>query len=146
MTQVKFINRPGLKQIDDFWSDFFNRPSVWSDPSADVTSTPAANVFETAHSYQLEINAPGRNKEDFNVHLEKDLLTVSFVKKEEIKQEEGVKSIRREFSVNNFKRSFSLDDKIDAANIQAKYENGVLKIELPKKEEVKPEPKQITIS
>ena len=82
MTQLKFINRPVAKQFDNFFNDFFT-PSVWSNPSNDVTSIPAANVHETPASYVLEINAPGRNKEDFKVNVDKDLLTVSYEKKEE---------------------------------------------------------------
>ena len=64
--------------------------------------------------------------------------------KEETKND-TVKSVRREFSFQSFKRSFSLDDKVDVANIQAKYENGLLKLLLPKKAEVKEAAKQITI-
>lgn len=144
MTQLKFINRPVAKQFDNFLNDFFT-PSVWSNPSTDVNSIPAANVLETPTAYVLEINAPGRNKEDFNLNLDKDLLTVSYEKKEEIPSED-LKSVRREFHYNSLKRSFSLDDKIDTAHIQARYENGILKIDLPKKPEVQQQPKQITIS
>lgn len=144
MTQLKFINRPVSKQFDNFFSDFFS-PSVWSNPSGDVSSIPAANVHETPTAYTLEISAPGRSKEDFHVNLDKDLLTVSYEKKEENKAE-GKITLRREFFYNSFKRSFSLDEKIDAANIQAKYENGILSIELPKKPEVQQQPKQIAIS
>ena len=144
MTQLKFINRPVAKQFDTFFNDFFT-PSVWSNPSNDVNSIPAANVHETPASYVLEINAPGRNKEDFKVNVDKDLLTVSYEKKEETTTE-GQKTVRREFQFNSFKRSFTLDDKIDASGIQAKYENGILKIDLPKKPEVQQQPKEIAIS
>jgi HSP20 family protein len=144
MTQLKFTNRP-IAGMDNYFNEFFNLPSAWVNPSADITGLPAANVYETKYGYQLELNVPGRNKEDFNINLEKDLLTVSFEAKKENKPE-GITTVRREFSVKSFKRSFSLDEKIDVTNIQAKYENGILRIELPKKEEVKQEPKQITIS
>ena len=144
MTQLKFINRPVAKQFDNFFSDFFT-PSVWSNPSTDVASIPAANVHETPASYVLEINAPGRNKEAFKVNVDKDLLTVSYEKKEETTTE-GHKTVRREFQFNSFKRSFTLDDKIDASGIQAKYDNGILKIDLPKKPEVQQQPKEIAIS
>ncbi len=129
MTHVKFNNRPVVR-YDNFFSDLFNLPSVWTNPSNDVS--PATNVYETPQAYHLELNAPGRNKEDFKVNIDKDLLTISFEHKEETKAEE-MKSIRREFTFNSFKRSFSLDDKIDVSKIQAKYDNGILKIELPKK-------------
>ena len=66
------------------------------------------------------------------------------MKKEEAK-DESLKAIRKEFSYKGFKRSFTLDEKIDAANIAAKYENGILKVDLPKKEETKVEGKEITI-
>ena len=144
MTQLKFINRPVAKQFDTFFNDFFT-PSVWSNSSNDVNSIPAANVHETPASYVLEINAPGRNKEDFKVNVDKDLLTVSYEKKEETTTE-GQKTVRREFQFNSFKRSFTLDDKIDASGIHAKYENGILKIDLPKKPEVQQQPKEIAIS
>jgi HSP20 family protein len=143
MTQLKFINRPVAK-FDNFFNDFFS-PSVWANPSADVASIPAANVHETPAAYVLEINAPGRNKEDFKVNIDKELLTVSYEKKEENNTEDQ-NTVRREFYFNSFKRSFSLDDKIDVSNIQAKYDNGILKIELPKKPEVQQQPKQIAIS
>lgn len=144
MTQVRLSNGSVARQFDNFFNDFFNLPSVWPNPSS-VGTIPAANVTETPNAYQLELNVPGRNKEDFKINVEKGLLTVSFEKKEE-NTVEGTNSIRREFSLQSFKRSFSLDEKVDTANIQAKYENGILKIELPKKEHLKDEPKLISIS
>jgi HSP20 family protein len=79
---------------------------------------------------------PGRNKEDFKINVDKGLLTVSYEKKEEAETKE-VKSIRKEFSFQSFKRSFSLDEKINAEGIEAKYENGILKVFLPKKKKLK---------
>jgi HSP20 family protein len=142
MTHVRFNNRP--VKLDNLFNDFFNLPVTWNNP-VQHTAVPAANVYETPSAYQLELNVPGRNKEDFKINLEKDLLTVSFEKADETTAE-GVNVIRKEFSARSFKRSFSLDEKIDVNNIQAKYENGILKIDLPKKAEAKEEPKQITIS
>ncbi|HUQ65809.1 MAG TPA: Hsp20/alpha crystallin family protein [Flavitalea sp.] len=144
MTQVKFVNRPVERQFDNLFTDFFT-PAVWANPSSDVTSLPAANVYETPAAFVLEINAPGRNKENFQIHLDKDLLTVSYEQKDENVTEDK-KTVRREFYYNSFKRSFSLDEKIDVSNIQAKYENGILKIDLQKKPEVQQQPKQITVS
>jgi HSP20 family protein len=144
MTQVRFNNRPVARQLDNFLGDFFNLPSVWSNPVQYSAGVPV-NITETTNAYVLELNAPGRNKEDFKINIEKNLLTVSFEKKEESKVE-GTNSIRKEFTFESFKRSFSLDEKIDVSNIQAKYENGILKIDLPKKEQAVEEPKQITIS
>ena len=83
-------------------------------------------------------------KADFNVKLDGKVLTISTEKKEE-KSTENEKMIRKEFSYKSFRRSFTIDDKIDAANIAAKYENGILKLDLPKKEEIKNGAKEITI-
>jgi len=90
------------------------------------------------------VSAPGRVKEDFQINVEKGQLTVGFDKKEETKSED-YKTIRKEFSFKSFKRSFNLDDRIDTDNIQAKYENGVLRLLLPKKEQEKESTKQISI-
>jgi len=146
MTLVNFAQKPVVNYYDNVFNELFNNtPSNGANPSKDLKTIPAANVSETPNAYVIELNVPGRSKEDFKVNIEKDLLTISFEKKEETKTE-GVKSIRREFSSNSFKRSFSLDEKIDVSNVQAKYENGILKIELAKKEEVKIEAKQIAIN
>jgi HSP20 family protein len=92
----------------------------------------------------LEIAAPCFEKADFNVSLDGNLLTISTEKKEE-KSESTDKLIRKEFSYRSFKRSFTLDEKIDMEHIIAKYENGILKLELPKKEIAKPVAKSISI-
>ena len=105
---------------------------------------PPVNIHETAEAYHLELSAPGRNKEDFKLSLDNGQLTIGFEKKEETRTEE-YKTIRKEFSFRSFKRTFNLDDRIDADGIQAKYENGVLKLYLPKKEQAKESTKQITI-
>ena len=145
MTHVKFNNRPVVRSYDNFFNDFFNLPVSWANNPASNGGSVAANVTETNDAFILELNTPGRSKDDFKINVDKDLLTVSFEKKEEQKTE-GVNIVRREYSFNSFKRSFTLDEKIDAGNIQAKYENGILRIELPKKEQVKAEPKTISIS
>lgn len=103
------------------------------------------NIHETKDAYHLELSAPGRNKEDFHVNMENGMLTVSFEKKESQEVKE-YKTIRKEFSFQSFKRSFTLDDKINTAGIQAKYENGILKVLLPKKAEVVAQPQQIAVN
>ncbi len=120
---------------------FFN--PTWENRSNQLHH-PATNVFESKDGYSLEMNAPGRNKEDFHIAVEKNLLTISYEKKEETKQED-IKVLRREFSYQSFKRTFSLDEQINSQAIEAKYENGVLKLWLPKKEEVKETVKQIAV-
>ena len=102
------------------------------------------NIHETKDAYHLELSAPGRNKEDFQLSIDKGQLTIAFEKKEETKTED-YKTVRKEFSFKSFKRTFNLDDRIDTNGIQAKYENGVLKLLLPKKAEQKENTKQISI-
>jgi len=88
--------------------------------------------------------APGFEKTDFKVNLEQNVLTVSAEKKEEGK-EENKKQIRKEYNYKSFKRSFTIDEKIDAAGIEAQYVNGILTLNLPKKEIVKESAKEINI-
>jgi len=110
----------------------------------DVLQYPPVNIIEKADHYHLQLSAAGWDKADFNVKLDGNNLTISAVKKEEEKSETD-KVIRREFTNKSFTRSFTLDEKIDAANISAKYDNGILHLGLPKKEEVKSAAKEITI-
>jgi HSP20 family protein len=140
MTLVKNNYRPvGFNNVFD---EFFNGFPAYTDKAG--LNFPPVNIAENTDGYHIELNAPGRDKEDFKISVDNGLLTISYAKKEETKTAE-VKSIRREFSFQSFKRSFSLEDKVDAAQIQAKYENGILKIFLPKKPEVKEAAKQITV-
>jgi len=133
------------RNINYLFDEIFNGfPTTWGTDTHKGTIVPKVNIHETKDAYLLDLNAPGLNKEDIKVNAENGLLTISFEKKEET-QSEDVKTIKREFTHESFKRSFSLDDKIDVDGIQAKYENGVLKLTLPKKEEVKVSPKEITI-
>ncbi|WP_086477156.1 Hsp20/alpha crystallin family protein [Arenibacter amylolyticus] len=109
-------------------------------------SMPAVNVKETETGFELEMAIPGRNKEDFNIEIDNDVLTISSeVKTEDSKEEDSY--TRREFSYNSFRRVFSLPESVNPDKIDAKYEDGILKFELPKKEEAMPKPKRaITIS
>jgi HSP20 family protein len=142
MTLVK-VNNNGHKSLSGFVDEFFQGfpAGLGRDESFGF---PPVNIHETSDAFHLELSAPGRSKEDFKLALDNGLLTISFEKMEENKTEE-YKTIRKEFSFKSFKRSFNLDDKIDSNGIQAKYENGVLKLYLPKKEQVKESTKQITI-
>ena len=141
MTLVKF-NQPLAKSLNGLLDGFFNDLSY---TPAGNFSLPAVNINESKDEYELAFNAPGRNKEDFKITIDKNILTVAFEKKEETK-DENKKQVKKEFSFQSFKRSFTLDEKIAADNIAAKYENGILTLTLPKKEEVKIQPKEIAIS
>jgi HSP20 family protein len=143
MTLVKVNNRPFGNLFNDLLNDF---PVAARSFGQELFAFPQTNIHETPEAYHLELSAPGRSKEDFKIQVEQGLLTISFEKKEETAKTDEYKTIRREFEYKSFKRSFSVDDKIDVDGIQAKYENGVLKLLLPKKEESKPSTKQINIA
>ena len=139
MTSAKFDRKPFdgtfSNLVDDLFTDLpvfikneFN--SLGRKDSAPV------NVKETANSYLIEVAAPGFEKADFKINLEKLVLTISAEKKPEV-IDENIKTIRREFRMQTFKRSFTIDDKVDATNIEATYINGMLTLNLPKKETVK---------
>ena len=142
MTLAK-VNNYGHRSLSNFVDEFFQ--GFPAGPAREESfGFPPVNIHETADAYHLELSAPGRSKEDFKVALDNGQLTVSFEKKEEPKSED-YKTIRKEFSFKSFKRSFNLDDRIDSNGIQAKYDNGVLKLLLPKKEQEKESTKQISI-
>ena len=145
MTLVK-VNNPVARSFDGLMNQFLNDfPSATGKTiREEFLGFPPVNIDEKPNSYQLQLAVPGYEKTDFTVKLEADLLTISAGKTTETK-DETVKSIRKEFSNKSFKRSFTLDEKIDGANIVAKYENGILHVEIPKKELEKTAAKEIAI-
>jgi len=140
MTYVKF-NQPSLKSLNSFFDNILND----SPAQSSGFNFPPVNITESKNNYELEFNVPGRNKEDFKITVDKNILTVSFDKKEESK-DENKKQIKKEFTLQPFKRSFTLDEKVISDDIAAKYENGLLTLSIPKKEEVKVEAKQIAVN
>jgi HSP20 family protein len=127
--------------IDEIFNGF---PANWGKDQVQHHYAPAVNIHETTDGYHVELNVPGRNKEDFKVSIDNNLLTIAFEQKETVENKD-YKTLRREFGFKSFKRSFALDEKVNADAIQAKYENGILKLFLPKKEAVKVAPKEIAI-
>lgn len=91
------------------------------------------NILENENQYQLQVVAPGLKKEDFKIDIENGKLSISF-EHEDATTEKQEKWIRQEFKMQSFKRSFTLNEKIDASAIKAVYENGILNVSLPKKE------------
>ncbi len=140
------VNNGTSRTFDGLMKDLFNDfPATFGKTvRQDLLHFPPVNIVEKTDSYQLQVSAPGWEKADFNVKLDEKILTISAEKKAEANPETD-KTIRKEFSQKSFKRSFILDEKIDAAGINAKYENGILNVILPKKEEVKQATKEITI-
>ncbi|MBE5032719.1 Hsp20/alpha crystallin family protein [Gallalistipes aquisgranensis] len=125
--------------LPDIFNDFLD--NEWM-TRANVTA-PAVNVIETEKDYKVEIAAPGMNKGDFNVKINEDnQLVVSMEKKEEKNEDKKKgKYLRREFSYSQFQQTMILPDNIERDRIEAKMENGVLNIDIPKKVEV-PEAKK----
>lgn len=147
MTNVKFNSKPFAGTFNNLVDDLFAElPVLFKNDfnNAERKGFVPVNVKETEKGYELEVVAPGFEKTDFKVNLDQNLLTISAEKKDELKNE-SQKQIRREYSYRSFKRSFTLDEKIDATNIEASYINGVLTLNLPKKEVVKPSTTEIVI-
>lgn len=134
-------NNPAFSNLLE---DFFDERG-WM-PSGTSLSMPAVNVSENSDNFKIEVAAPGFNKEDFNINVENDILTISSEKQIE-EEKEGETTSRREFSYGAFQRSFTLPKTVDSDKIKANYDSGVLKISIPKKEESKTKPpRKIDIS
>lgn len=123
-------------------SDFFGSSLLDKDlsdfsemfPSRLGINVPTANITETPKEYTVELAAPGLERKDFNVEVDNHTLKISAEKEEEKTEKEGEYS-RREYSFNSFNRSFTLPENVKESNIDAKYENGVLRVSIPKAKE-----------
>ena len=121
------------------FDDLFND---WNGGST-RTNLPAVNISEDNEAYKVEVNAPGFSKEDFMIHVENNTLTIAVEKKTE-HEDKTEKFTRKEFEYRSFERSFRLPkDHINEGKISANYESGILKLSLPKAEEVKPKPARL---
>ncbi|MBK5215103.1 MAG: Hsp20/alpha crystallin family protein, partial [Flavobacteriaceae bacterium] len=109
-------------------------------------SIPAINIIENFPNFVVELAAPGLQKEDFTIEVEEDTLKIASKKVEEKKEETDSQFKRREFNYKSFERSFKLPENIKTEDIQANYENGVLRVTLPKMEEKKALKKMVEIS
>lgn len=131
--------------VDELFNNFFNN-DYHEDYVKNNATKPATNIFETEKEFKIELLVPGVTKDDLSLVQKDNLLTIKVEKKEEEKQED-YKYARREFGAYNFEKQYRLPKTIDAENITAKFENGILNVLLPKKEEVlEKAPVQIKIS
>lgn len=145
MTLVRYQNSiPNL--LDRFFDnelDVFTRRNF----SNTNTTLPSVNIKENVDGFEVEVAAPGFDKSDFNIELNNDVLTISSEKEIENEVKENEQFTKKEFSYQSFTRSFTLPELVEEDKITAKYENGILRIAIPKKEEAKPKPvKQIAVS
>jgi HSP20 family protein len=140
------MTRPlGFPVFEEFfkpWNDWFEKSSLLGK----MTTVPPVNIIENEDSYVLSLAVPGMKKDDFKISLEGLMLTIS-TEKEEEKEETEEKFTRREYNFYSFSRSFTLPEDVKPEYIEAKYEEGLLKIVLPRKDEVKraAATKQITV-
>jgi HSP20 family protein len=120
------------------FDDFFKPWNEWFDGelSNRAIRMPAVNITEQKDDYQVSLAVPGLKKEDFNIDIDGNLLIVSS-KKEDKKEDKEGRYTRREYSYSSFERSFNLPDEVNKEKIEAHYEDGLLKLFLPKKEESK---------
>lgn len=147
MTLIK-RSQNNYPSFPSFFENWFNNSLMdLNDYSSFSGTMPAVNVKEDKDKYEVEVAAPGMEKEDFKLKLENDVLTITAEKSNE-KSDENDNYSRKEFSYQSFKRSFTLPEgHIMTEKIEANYKNGILHIHLPKREEVKPQPpKEISIS
>jgi HSP20 family protein len=148
MYNIKF-NRPASRTFSNLVDDLFTDLPVYIKNDLGLTKglyrDIPVNILDEETAYRIEIVAPGLEKTDFKVNIEKEILTISYEKKEE-EEKATAKVVRREYKPVSFKRSFTINEKVDATNISASYVNGILVLNLPKREEVKEPAKEIVIN
>jgi HSP20 family protein len=138
MSLVRFTNQVPSVFDRFFEGDLFD----WSNRNFSLTNTtlPSVNIKENADEFKVEVAAPGFQKDDFKLQLNHETLTISSEKKLENETKNGEHFTKREFSYQSFSRAFTLPLTADGDRIQANYENGVLLVSIPKKDESKPKP------
>ena len=128
------LTRSFFKDDDDFFSDWTREEKL-----------PLVNVEETDNAFQLSLAAPGLKKNDFNIEVDKGMLVISSEKSDQREESED-NYTRREFSYSSFRRSFWLPENVYTDGIKARYEEGLLKVTIPKMEVTPKEaPKKITV-
>lgn len=127
--------------VDNLFQNSLRRffdDNFWETDAPLATGKVPVNVRETEHHYEMDVIAPGCRKEDFNVNIQDNLLTISFNHKED-RQEQDQKAgwVRNEYLQRSFNRTFTLDDTVDVNKINAAYTDGILRLTLPKDEKAK---------
>ena len=149
MKLVKFRNNETMPLFSSFWDNFFVPRTRdifdFSNFSSMDTTSPAVNIKETKDDFQVDVAVPGMKKKDFKIELNDNLLMISSENENEKEEKDG-DFTRKEFSYHSFQRSFTLPESIKAEKISAGYDDGVLSIVIPKKEEEEKSKKLIKIS
>lgn len=142
---MTLIKSNGQKAVRTLLSDFFDTEKFFTSPFFNTTDLlPAVNVTDNEKDYGIELAAPGLKKDDFKISVENGRLNIS-AEREEKEEEKKKNYTRREFSYTSFSRSFTLPENANEDKIDAKYENGVLKISLAKKTPAAPLKKEVTV-
>ncbi len=132
-----------FKHVDRFFNDDFFNPAQFLNSDSDTSFSPAADIYEEENTIVIKTDLPGMSRKNIDLDLKDGVLTIKG-KRESEKEEEQESYFRKERSFGSFSRSFSLPDTVDQDDIKAEFKDGVLMVELPKKEKVKP--KQIEIN
>jgi HSP20 family protein len=145
---MTLVKRNGRRSeiVPSIWNNFFNNDLFnWDSNFADSgTSIPAVNIKEKSDSFIVEMAAPGIEKKDFKIELDGSALTISSERQNESEEKDGEDYNRKEFSYQSFYRTFHLPKEVvNADKIEAKYENGLLRLEIPKREEAKQKPARL---
>jgi len=140
MTLVKF-RRP-MTTLPNVFNEFFKEWPMRADEPESVV--PAVNIKEEASRYMIEVSAPGYAKDSLSIGVEEDTLTIKGETRTETEKKDE-RWISKEFRSGSFNRSFSLGGKVKVDGINAKYEDGILRVELPKMEQEVKRAKEISI-
>lgn len=127
------------ENIPAIFNDFFKPWNEWFDKGSLLVrnlSVPAVNITENKESYEVSLAVPGLKKDDFKIDVDGNMLTIRS-EKEESKEEKERTFTRKEYNYSSFSRSFTLPEEVNKEKIEARYEDGVLKLTLPRKEEAK---------
>lgn len=139
---MALIKRSEWPLVSGSWlNDFFDTDRFFDADVFRGQSVPAVNVKETDNAYEIEVAAPGLTKKDFNITVDNRMLTIAS-EKEETKEETEKNYTRREFSYTSFSRSFTLPENVKEEDVKASYEDGILKLSVPKKTITQPKLKK----
>jgi HSP20 family protein len=135
--------------VDNLFQNSLRRffdDNFWEGDAGLTTGTAPVNIRETEQSYELDLIAPGCKKEDFNISINDNLLTISFIRKEQNSESDRKTGwVRNEFVQRSFTRNFTLDDTVDLDNINATYKDGILRLVMAKNEKAKKMSKNIEV-
>ena len=136
---MNLVHRNTDQLFTSIFDDFFGS-NIFDSRTLKRNHLPLVNILDNEKFFELNLAAPGKNRKDFIIELEDQILTIS---SESFTNNDGSDNFtRQEYRYDNFKRSFRLPDSINTSLIKAKYENGILSISLPKHKEAIPEPKK----